>query len=307
MSTKERLSKQKQPLRWQVYDKAFPTQRENVTLIFMGLAGFWCADDKEKTMGVGFHCKNDHHRLRIEVFDKNCTPTFSYEVEKGEKIDLKIEVRQPDHGALGKPGAYCFHGNGGADFNRDNKTDDVRDFRWLVDFEREFYPLGVRKHSGVYWPKLSVPSGLFYTLARTKSTFKRVAKNEPPISFGSVAKAMAANIYTKADGFVTLKWESQELTLSQGTGPGYAYFSNDCLVSGEACQWVPDSDDEKERSDFHLNYKAFYLDGKKKYGLKIDVDGGPVSEKLGPCKTAAEGTDRGPCVGGGFGLTDEFP
>lgn len=305
--TTARALAQGRSLRWPVYDKPFPSgpPLPTVQLLFRGLTSFWCADQAKKIMGVGFHCKNDHHRLKIEAFDKDCKRTFAYQVEKGEKIKFSIELTNPDNRVLGQPGALCFYGNKGGEFHRDSGDED-NDFRWLVDIEKDLYAERIRPRSGVFWPRLYVPSGLFFTLAKTKSKFQKIAKNQPAQDFGNIAKAMGANLYSEPDGLVTLKWNTQEVTLNQGPGTTYVDFSNECFKDGEHCKWFPDSDDEEKRSDFHLNYKAFHLDGKTKYGLKVKAK---ADDEFvwGPCKTKMEGTDLAPCMGTAFGQTSDFP
>jgi hypothetical protein len=275
-----------------------------VQLIFLGLCGFWCSDTTNRIIAVGFHCKNDHHALKIEVFDDTCQRTFAYSVDKGDDIEFSIDVKG-EQDALGGRGAFCFQPEA-FEFDRQNDKGDPKDFRWLVDFEREFYSRKLDKHSGVYWPRLYVPSGLFYTLGVSRSSFDRLTNEKNPQTFGRVAKAMAANIYLTAGGTASLKWEGQEVPLDRKKGMGSVYFSNECHDSTD-CDFDANSHEEKKRNDFHLNYRGIDLAGKDKYGLQMRKDGGPDADSYGNCAVQGKGTDRAPCMGVGFGQTDEFP
>jgi len=237
-----------------------------VKLIFMGLMGFTHIDDSH--CEVGFHSTGDsthHHSLSIHGYDADCNNRGEWEDVKGNTIDIAV-----DNEALSGISYYQLTAN----VNSRADLKDAKDFRWIIDFDSDYlygkhFAAGtrtVRKKAATYKPKLVLKNGIFHTLRKTASTFW-VQPAQPPYppdnwisELGNVADIIGVNIYLKDNGKITLSYDSKRMEIPPG---GEIYFHNHCFKSNpnDPCTVEPNNVvNRKKRSDFYLNYDAFYYD-----------------------------------------------
>ncbi len=287
---------------------------QTIKLAFYGLGSLSPGDGG--TCEVGFHNSGDeHHRHELSIFAYKLGPggacTSIYDSTKPKEqialIDLKVE--EPDNRV-----AKAFFYQPG-DVQRRTDLSDPLDFRWIVDFESEYlyrnfpgfpHPEKLPRVSHIYRPKFTVPSGLFYTLRKTLSTFEaRSIGGNLASRLGNVADVIGANIYVKQGKGLTLTVNTKEHVVK---APGEVYFINKCTMnsSGNLCKPDPESPDRKLRGDFYLHYKAFELEGKPEYELVLV--GRPLASEIKQAKVECNPTDipydlisdESPCAAAGY-------
>jgi hypothetical protein len=282
---------------------------ESVKLVFHGLMGLVLGSPNECV--VGFHSKpsNKHkHRLNVMAFT-NCAPSPQLPEPKQVPIGAKpiLEILEPDlitGVKFYQPPINPWHTN---------------DFRHVIDLEDpKWYGRRLHWKPDVYKPSMSIKNGLFYTLLKTGSTFKKQRQGESPTSpgvpIGSVAAYVGVNIYLKPRGRVTLKIPEAgiDLTLEQAPGVKHEiHFNNDCSKRwlGTECRFNPEHLDETERSDFYMHRDAVDLGTGDKYQLVREqrADKVPAPEicllahstHLSQARRTV--TDEAPCAALGYG------
>ena len=240
-----------------------------VRLIFVGLMGFTHVDNY--TCDVGFHLKNDgqhNHELSVHGYEGvACNDRGKWERVGGRVIGINID--QPE-----LSGVSYFQPNPNIQ-SRAELLD--HDFRWIIDFDSDYL---YGKHfapgthtlvkKGIYKPTLTLKNGFFYTLRKTASTFRAQTSNGVWVSdLGKVADVIAANIYLKNGGKITLSSSSQNDIVVKA--PGEIYFRNHCYLNAnkDECIHEPHNvGDKTRRSDFYLNYQAF----DHRQGMKESTD-----------------------------------
>jgi hypothetical protein len=278
----------------------------DVTLVFHGLMAIWQQPSKEWV--VGFHSKksgNHEHKLMVRAYQKTapgqCTQLGDPDPEKalvppGGPLDLKIiDPRILD-------GVYFFQPPPNGLEKHDN------DFRWVVDLEsREWYGPNVPRNT-VHDPVLTVTHGLFYTLMKTLSTFRRQKSDgEDARYIGSIAEYVGANIYLKTGGKIILTLPKQTITITQAPDVSYeVHFMNTCFKKGtnEACKFKPYNPNKPLRNDFYMHFDGINLSADRELELVVarGVKGnGPVI-----CG-AARASDESPCSAVGYGGPKGFP
>jgi hypothetical protein len=302
--------------RWSGPFPKYPAD-QTIKLIFYGLASVSPRNQSGKTTcEVGFHSSGDvshRHELSIFTFDNAqtgmCAARYDSTNPREQIAMLAMSVDEPED----KFNEVSFFQPG--DVQRRTELTDGRDFRWIIDFESDYFyrnfpgsahPDKLPKVPHIYKPVLAVPSGLFYTLRKTASTFEIKTTGGPfyRSELGNVADVIGANVYVKPGTGLTLFVNTKP---HQVQAPGEIYFINTCTKSaaGDHCDADPSSSDKTRRGDFYLHYKGFELEGKPEYELFLleshshsvlpDVVCAPG--KLNPYSRL---TDESPCAAAGY-------
>jgi hypothetical protein len=291
-----------------------------VKVVFHGLFCF-CFDGK-KECESGIHNKTHEggahkhpHDLLVNVWVKNgecpSAPIASLRIGDPKRFgDINLKVS----GTSLLDGTYVYQNAQLPDpFDRTNSSPDplvTSDWRWVLDFEGpDFYDRHLdAKHPQTLRPSVHMNNGLFYTLLRTNSTFRR----EPGAKqLGHVAHFVAANIYLGLGGFAELTIDDLkigdqpfEFTCEGGLGLTYQIdIFNDCKHTARPCVFHdPTGNDETERNDFYLYYDTFDIPAHQpKYELFLEIEGND-SDPEGICLFEAdEVDDKSPCGATGFG------
>ncbi len=302
--------------RWSDPFPKYPPE-QTIKLIFYGLASLSPGKNGSKAnCEVGFHSSGDEnhrHELSIYAFDNaqlgGCIPRYDSTNPKEQIALVDLRVDHPE----AKVDEVSFYQPGNV--QRRSDLSDDRDFRWIIDFESDYlyrnfpgsaHPDKLPKVPHIYKPALTVPSGLFYTLRKTASTFELKTPDHIYRSeLGNVADVLGANVYVKQGTGLSLFVNARAHRVQ---APGEIYFINTCTKpsAGDHCDADPSSSDKKVRGDFYLHYKGFELEGKPEYELFL-LQGGTQSaivdvvcapERLGPHITL---TDESPCATVGYG------
>lgn len=287
-----------------IYD-LLPTQ--SVKLVFHGLLGFYLNALQNECL-VGFHSKptlKHKHRLTVMAFT-NCQPQWDEEKEVPTNANPVLEVKEPNLISGVKfyqPPSASLHDS---------------DFRHVIDLEGPSWYRGqLQRKPGVYKPVMSINNGLFYTLLKTKSTFKKQTQGASPTSvgdhIGSIASYVAVNIYLKPGGTVSLKIPEAGIDLLCAYMPNTKYeihFNNGCFkrLLNKGCQFKPNDSDETERNDFYMHRDAVELGTGVKYQL-VREPGPPSPPTPDICQTRyhplspeeIETTDEAPCAAVAYG------
>jgi len=271
-----------------------------VRLVFRGLMMF--THNAKKECEVAFYRSDPSHHLDIRIFRTSgagkCQQIFQTTDEVNPVTMKTISVAID--GQETNANAQFFHGIG---FNRESGAGDAKDFRWLLDLESYYGAL--EKNTPFFRTKAQVSHGVFYTYQRTNSKFN--GKGGPFSSAGDpltyIAKIMAADIPLTFGQSVSLMINNHPVFHPLVLKDGYKYeihFNNDCLTAeGKPC---PDS-------DFHLAFGATKIAAGDRFQLEPIMEK-PDTAPQGICNSQdyqKEGTDRAPCVGGGFGQGGGFP
>lgn len=284
-----------------------PTQA--VKLVFHGLMGIASVPGGCK---VGFHSKPSRkhkHHLKIMAF-RNCVPEWPAEKEVPIHANPVLAVHEPDLISGVKfyqPPLAPKHKN---------------DFRHVIDLDQWYNKHLTWKDDG-YKPVMLIENGLFYTLLKTASTFKKQNQGASPTSpgdfVGSVASYVGVNIYLKPRGYVTLKIPEAgiDLRLEPGT-KNEVHFNNDCSKVGasEKCKFRHGHpSDETERSDFYMHADAAMLPAGVRYQLVREnrltspprPDICQLPHHSPKSIEEAEMTDEAPCSSLGYGGGQGWP
>lgn len=276
---------------------------ESVKLVFSGLMAFWRNADEHCL--IGFHSMpsdNHKHQLMVTAYRKEDGGKCA-ELNQKEKIvlpgeRLEVEITRPDV----LDGVYFFQPPPTSGKMHDN------DFRWVADLESSsWYDQPLDKKS-VHNPVLKVRNGLFYTLMRTASTFRRQkADGSGAWYIGHIAEYVGTNIYLESGGRVTLTLPKEAIEMPKAPNVKYeVHFMNYCLDngSGKACDFNGYHTNKIKRSDFYMHFHSLKLDPNDEYELVV-AQGmkGPGPDICGTSK----GSDESPCSVYGFGGRDGFP
>lgn len=283
----------------------------DVTLVFHGLMGIW-QDPANGQWTVGFHSKktgNHEHQLMVTAYKiTNTTPPCT---QLGDTTPAKaivlpgepllLEVMNPRI----LDGVYFFQPPPSGGRKHDN------DFSWIVDFEsQDWYGPNHRPDTAVYDPRLVLTNGLFYTLSKTSSTFRRQqADGEDHRHLGNIAEWIGANIYLRTGGQVklTLPKQPQPILFPQATGVRYEiHFMNTCLKKGthDACTFKPFHPNKVERSDFYMHFDG--IKPAPANELELVIAQGTRGDGPAICGES-RASDESPCSAVGFGGPNGFP
>lgn len=277
---------------------------ESVKLIFSGLMAFTPGAGQ---CVVGFHNRENtkhRHHLRIKIFRKegdSCS-LMEPEIHVSPQTNLKLEVSMPD-----VLNVHYFQPPELPDGSRHDN-----DFRWVPNLEGiDWYNRPLTKRSGAYSPTMVIDNGLFYTLQKTASTFRRQTEDGSHVlDVGSVANYIGTNIYLKAGGSVKLTVGPRAFPLPQVTGVRYEIqFHNHCWhkAKGKDCQgeFKPyHLTNKTERNDFYMNYEALQSPPSPEYLLVIAQRGSPTTPAI--CR-GPRVSDESPCSGAGYAGPGGFP
>jgi hypothetical protein len=303
------------PLTWEPrWCEDFPPceRSDYVKLIFEGLMGFARREEGGKTVcDVGFHRKGDsplHHHLEITAYnnaineDRCGPPVYKTPANVKQIKTLTLEVPQPkvvDQAYFYQRGQACSR----------QQLSYYEDFRWIIDFESPYlHGKHLEKNKSVYGPRLTVPSGIFYTLRKTASTFRAQTQDGSHVcQLGNVADIMGVNVYIESRSVVTLKVDGVPYEIS---APGEIYFRNHCVQDNTPdghCVAEPyNLKDKKKRSDFFLNYKAFDRGSAPEYQLFLAESHEQTHQPDVICEKSAyrkpkKYNDEAPCSAAGYG------
>lgn len=313
-----------EPARSMVQDEVFVTSgpkmydllpTQSVKLVFHGLLGLYMNELQDQCF-VGFHSKptlKHKHRLTVMAFT-NCQPQWDKEKDVPINANPVLQVVEPNLISGVKfyqPPSTSLHNS---------------DFRHVIDLEGpSWYRRRLPPKSGVYKPVMSINNGLFYTLLKTNSTFKKQVQGASPSSvgdrIGSIASYVAANIYLKPGGSVRLEIPEAGIDLLCPYAPNTKYeihFNNDCFkrLGDKKCEFDYDDSDETDRNDFYMHRDALELGTGVKYQLVREpgVTSAPTPDicqtkyhSLSPEELTS--TDEAPCaaVAYGSGLWPSYP
>jgi hypothetical protein len=276
---------------------------ESVKLVFTGLMAL--SRNQAGECVVDFYSKesNQHkHHLMINIYKKqgnSCQPPEEIRVE-GQTLSLVVI----DPELLN--GVHFFQPPLMADGSKHDN-----DFRYMPNLEGpEWYQQPLTRKAGFYSPTLVVPHGLFYTLRKTSSTFRRQKpEGDDVLEVKNIADYVGANIYLKPGGKVELNIGGTVKVLQQATNVKYEiHFVNHCKdkATGNDCEkeFKPyHLTDKTKRNDFYMNFEALEgLSPESEYHLIIEKKGTPKRPDI--CRTVARATDEAPCSAVGFGGTD---
>ena len=275
---------------------------QSVKLVFYGLMAIWRNADGHCL--IGFHSTpsvKHQHQLMIRAWRKEgnmpCTQMGTPAmVPPGAYLDL--EITRPD--VLN--GAYFFQppplANGQMHDN---------DFRWVVNLEGESWYNQTLPRKNVHRPILKVTNGLFHTITKTKSTFRRQRPDGSGVRYlGSLADYVGANIYLQSGGQVTLNFPGHVIQCPQAANVKYElHFESHCKRSGTAidCEFRPYSTEKTERSDFYMHFDGIDLPSTSEYELIIAQ--GATGDTPPICGNRVG--DESPCAAVSYAGTRGFP
>lgn len=279
----------------------FNLQAPQVKLVFYGLMAIWRNADGHCL--VGFHSQasaKHQHRLMIRAWRREgtmpCTVWRPPEmVPPGVTLDL--DIIQPD--VLN--GVFFFQPPLTNGQMHDN------DFRWVVNLEGPNWYNQTLGRKPVHKPILKVTNGLFHTIMKTKSTFRRQKPDGTGFRYiGSIATYVGTNIYLQTGGNVTLSWPGHEIPCPQAANVRYEiHFINHCKRVGTTidCEFRPYSNDKTERSDFYMHFDGIDLPPNLEYELVLAQAATPDSPPI--CGEPI--SDESPCSAVGYGGPAGFP
>lgn len=277
---------------------------ESVKLIFYGLMAIWRNADQHCL--IGFHSKDSgkhKHQLMVTAYRREgggaCTRLYPPEmVPPGGKLEL--EVSRPDV----FDGVYFFQPPLTSGRLHEN------DFRWVPNLEGPAWYDQVLPRKQVHDPVLKVRNGLFYTLMKTLSTFRRQKfdGSSDVLYLGSIAEYVAANIYLETGGQVSLALPSRTIPLPQAANVTYeVHFMNHCLKKGTSTpcdDFKPYHTDKTERSDFYMHFDGIDLPASSE--LELVVAQGATGSGPEICG-GSKASDEAPCSAAGYGGRGGFP
>ena len=181
------------------------------------------------------------------------------------------------------------------------------DFRWVVNLEGENWYNQTLNRKNVHNPILKVTNGLFHTIMKTKSTFRRQKPDGSGFRYlGSIASYVGTNIYLQTGGQVTLSWPGHIITCAQAANVRHElHFINHCQKSGTTieCEFKPYSTDKTERSDFYMHFDGIDLPPSSE--LELIIAQGATGDTPPICGEAA--SDESPCSAVSYAGTAGFP
>jgi hypothetical protein len=232
-------------------------------------------------------------------------PTKEY---KTPTKDFELVVNKPH------PDADGVFIKGRDPFDRLKPASDPEDFRWMIDFDRELYPLAhshiVKDAAGVS-PRLKMRKGIFYTHQKTVNLFNAVPSTGDPddIKLGgsSIAMVTAARIYLDMGGSVEVHIDGTLVdTLEPTANLEYQLdVYNLCdPIAHPLCDYKPaHPTDKQKRNDFFVYYRALALPpGQPEYHLMAVLPPKKDVPIKGICQRDKEfSSDPAPCGGTGYG------
>lgn len=297
---------------------SFPSEEPTIKVVFRGLFSLRFNGDGECEVGIHNTTHQTGRPQRHDFVVSLWTKRLDLIGSKFEPCSgpIKLPIGNPKNCCQGyellafrakRPGVHVYEPTP-EPFDRESEDNDPKDFRWMLDLEgAHFYDTRLTHYADTITPSFRLNNGLFYTLQKTKSTFKRVdpkAHGEPPHHLGNVASIIAANIYLPPiDGYALLRINDVRIRLDSIENTQYQLdITNECNVSGE-CDYDPGAGSKQERNDFYLHFDTFKVpDGRPEYELVLESFG-DFPEKPDACseETKPPLNDRAPCAPVGFG------
>jgi hypothetical protein len=258
----------------------------DVRLVFEGLLWFVFHGSDECQVGIhntthGSMAHDHQHDLDIKTWriESGCGTQSKvckllvppYHIGNPKLITgIQIDVNRP---AVNMDGVHVYQKDipqGGSMVPED------RDWRWVIEFEKApLYADGILIDDTKVYPCISINHGRFYTLYRTRSTYKLTPTEGggAPIGVDSVALLVGANIYLDTGGDVTLtirrRYPLKPLIRRYPKIADKCHqidIRNTCVKGGKRCK--PDDYGANE-NDFYLYNETFAaVFGEPKYKLE---------------------------------------
>jgi hypothetical protein len=307
----------------------FPAAEPTVKLVFHGLLNFFFDGKRGCEIGIpnitqGLPQPHPHpHEFNISVWTTALggvclpSPLLNFQIKNTKDIGgVKIDVHNPDE----FDGVYVY-GNPKGSFVRPNPQNDPRDWRWVVDFERDVYSDRIKPKASTLTPSVQINNGLFYTLFKTTTNFalRPDEDSRGDRLIGNIAEYVAANIYAgQVDlTILPLSPDLPHLPIPLVAGLGLRYqidITNSCRQGADPCHFDP-AGDKHHRNDFYLYYETFEKPASNpvEYGLVcMDCQGQRDQrneDELGICleqerkKRHITSNNEAPCGPSGYGQT----
>jgi hypothetical protein len=266
--------------------EGFPAEQPDIRVVFHGLLMFCFDGSRQCEVGIHNATHSDppqrRHLLEVNLWTKrgNACPRLPARLFAGDSRDLQNIEMRVDFPPDDMDGVFAFTAAGG-------KETDKRDFRWVPDLEGDsFYNAVLPKRLDLLRPSLRINNGLFHTIYKTNSTFKKVGGQGAP-GVGNIGTVVGANIYLSDDSQFTLQLDSLLVPLLREPGVTYQIdFTNTC-----ECLAV------EEQNDFNLYRDAFEIPpAKSEIKLALDVET-PGDDVIDICflTSGPHESDRAPC------------
>src|SRR5689334_7470031 len=182
-----------------------PPDNPDVRIIFDGLLWFLFHGSDECQVGIHNSTQGRPHPHTHELNVNLWTITGCNTAQSQCTIDqhpignpknitgISIDVNKPNPNYAG---VHVYQKDNNP-FNRNDPNNDLMDWRWVLDFEKEpFYPAGIKLDGAKINPSVSINHGTFYTLLLTTSKFGLLRPNGSLFTeLGRVPRYVAANIY----------------------------------------------------------------------------------------------------------------
>lgn len=301
----------------------FPDQKPTVRILFGGLFLF-SFDGNKKTCQVGIHNTTQPRillpqhpqphdfRLYIEANGSKIPslslPTSSWVLPGDVHIDVDGAATTP-----AVDGAYVFAPklNANDDFNRTDKNIDQKDWRWVLDYEGPFlHTQALPKNSTAFAPSIYLSNGLFYTAYRTNAKFNAMRGATKVRDLGFVGESVAANIYLKQGGSVSIKVKTKivdvlitDPPLLNDGSTCYDVFITNLCHSKDRCARNPSSHKPNERNDYYLYYDLLNVPSPDQFEIVCyqDCDGLRARSPRKGRRFFPFSTDPAPCGPAGAG------
>jgi hypothetical protein len=241
--------------------------------------------DQNGACQVGVHRLSVQHKLSVEVRVKGTIPPDPPLLRLAGTLDsagLKIGIDSEN-----PPGVSKFVIDDG-EFDRDDQTNDPKDFRWSLDLQKldPLQPPMLLEESGIS-PVITIEDGLLHTARQTNPLNVQVALTHvgnPDTPLKSVARIIGVNIYLQEGENLVLSWfgdgRDQTLTIPRKKAvdrPALIYIDNSPSL-------MPSRTDHSELAEY---FKV--ISNATPTTRRFNVD----FQVLG---TNPQGTDRAPCM-----------
>jgi len=243
-----------------------------VVLFYDGLLGLCYNEDGEAE--IGYLCTAASHQPRLKVIAMEggkatmlldeCWPRHTPPFK-----EIKLEVKEP-------------RGEFGFFMPCDNKNDDSRDFRWMIDIEELHNGSSLDKQDDCFLPRLTLKHGVFYTLLLTNERYTAYPEGVGgPRYLGNIAHWTAAGLdCDPRRGKLAMTLGDQDpIEWSVEGRRLFVLVQNHC--EPDTSGWCQGGDPRD--SDFDLYYEAL-KPASYKVKHKVIADSKPSRPDLGPIK-----------------------
>lgn len=177
--------------------------------------------DGEEICKVGFlNDPPEGHVLTIDFTQQtaNGTGLFVRQLTAADvKPDLRLEITNPS-----QPGVHLYTKRG---FDRRNLAGDLKDFRWVLDFN-DLYGGPVDIKSAGFLSMLTINNGKFFTEQVSIDDLHLEGESGEDVVIGRVAVGIGANIYLDHPDSTAVFMNGDEKVMEFFPEPGVAYGIN---------------------------------------------------------------------------------